>query len=76
MVASYGANNPDNAIGFRELPQRQYQGLRTIPGLQPGYRINGAFFQRSLRAGARCRGQACVTQIMASGSYDIPVIPK
>ncbi|OMC28190.1 hypothetical protein A5739_02920 [Mycobacterium colombiense] len=76
VVATYGANSSDNVIGFREHPQRQYQGLRTIPGLVPRYPINGAFFQRSFGVGVRRRGQACVTQIKASGSYDIPVIPK
>lgn len=78
VVATYGANSPDNAIGFREHPQRQYQGLRTIPGLVPGYPINGAFFQRSFGVGVRRRGQACVTQIKtgAPNSYQVPVIPK
>lgn len=76
VVATYGANSSDNAIGFREHPQRQYQGLRTIPGLVPGYPINGAFFQRSFGVGVRRRGQAAVTQIKATGTYDVPVIPR
>lgn len=76
VVATYGANSSDNAIGFREHPQRQYQGLRTIPGLQPGYPISGAFFQRSFGVGVRRRGQACVTQIKATGNYETPAIPR
>lgn len=76
VVATYGANSADNVIGFREHPQRQYQGLRTIPGLVPGYPINGAFFQRSFGVGVRRRGQACVTQIKATGTYDVPAIPR
>lgn len=76
VVATYGANSPDNAIGFREHPQRQYQGLRTIPGLQPAYPIQDAFFQRSFGVGVRRRGQACVTQVKASGSYDVPATPR
>lgn len=76
VVATYGPNSPDNAIAFREHVQRQYQGLRVISGLQPGYPIQDAFFQRSFGVGVRRRGQACVTQIKASGSYDIPNIPK
>lgn len=75
VVATYGANSSDNAIGFREHPQRQYQGLRTIPGLGP-YPLTDAFFQRSFGVGVRRRGQACVTQIKATGTYDVPVIPK
>lgn len=76
VVATYGPNSPDNVIGFREHVQRQYQGLRTIPGVQPGYPIQDAFFQRSFGVGVRRRGQACVTQIKASGTYDVPAIPK
>lgn len=76
IVATYGANNPDNAIGFREHVQRQYQGLRIIPGVQPGYPLQEAFFRRSFGVGVRRRGQACVTQIKASGTYDVPDIPK
>lgn len=76
VVATYGANSPDNAIGFREHVQPQYRGLRSIPGTTPGYPISGAFFQRSFGVGVRRRGQACVTQIKASSSYDIPDIPK
>lgn len=75
VVATYGANSSDNAIGFREHPQRQYQGLRTIPGLGP-YPLTDSFFQRSFGVGVRRRGQACVTQIKATGTYDVPVIPK
>ncbi|BDE15151.1 MULTISPECIES: hypothetical protein [Mycobacterium] len=76
VVATYGANSPNNVIGFREHVQRQYQGLRTIPGLQPGYPLAGAYFQRSFGVGVRRRGQACVTQIAVAGEYTVPVIPK
>lgn len=75
VVATYGANSSDNVIGFREHPQRQYQGLRTIPGLGP-YPLQDSFFTRAFGVGVRRRGQACVTQVKASGSYDVPVIPK
>lgn len=75
VVATYGANSPDNAIGFRQHPQRQYQGLRTIPGLGP-YPLTDSYFQRSFGVGVRRRGQACVTQIKSAGSYDVPDIPK
>lgn len=75
VAATYGANSSDNVIGFREHPQRQYQGLRSIPGIGP-YPLQDAYFQRSFGVGVRRRGQACVTQIKASGSYVAPVIPK
>lgn len=76
VVATYGANSPDNVIGFRQHPQRQYQNLRTIPGLVPGYPLQDAYFQRSFGVGVRRRGQACVTQIKAAGNYVAPVIPR
>ena len=75
VVATYGANSPDNAIGFREHPQAQYRGFRTIPG-NGVYQIQDAFFTRAFGVGVRRRGQAAVTQIKASGSYAVPVIPK
>ncbi|MDO0975158.1 hypothetical protein [Mycolicibacterium frederiksbergense] len=76
VVATYGPNHPDNLMGFRQHPQPQYQGLRTIPGLQPGYPLQDAYFQRSFGVGVRRRGQACVVQIKANGSYDVPEVPK
>jgi len=76
VVATYGANSQDNAIGFREHVQTQYRGFRTVPGPVPAYPLQQAIFTRAFGVGVRRRGQACVTQIKASGSYDIPVIPK
>lgn len=76
VVATYGPNAQDNVIGFREHPQPQYRGLRTIPGQTPGYPISSAYFQRTFGVGVRRRGQACVTQIKSAGAYEVPVIPK
>jgi hypothetical protein len=76
VVATYGPNSQDNAIGFREHVQPQYRGLRTIPGQTPGYPISSAYFQRSFGVGVRRRGQACVTQIKGAGEYEIPEIPR
>lgn len=75
VVATYGPNSVNNAIGFRQHPQVQYQNLRSIPGIGP-YPLQDSFFQRSFGVGVRRRGQASVTQIKASGDYDVPVIPK
>jgi hypothetical protein len=75
VVATYGPNSPDNAIGFREHVQAQYRGFRTIPG-NTAYQIQDAFFTRAFGVGVRRRGQASVVQIKASGSYVAPVIPK
>ena len=76
VVATYGPNSPYNVIGFREHVQPQYRGLRTTPGAQPGYPLRDTFFQRSFVVAVRRRGQACVIQIKASGSYVAPVIPR
>lgn len=75
VVATYGSNHKDNAIGFREHVQTQYRGLRTVPGYTD-YPLQDAYFTRAFGVGVRRRGQACVMQIKPSGSYDIPTIPK
>lgn len=75
VVATYGPNSPDNAIGFREHVQAQYRGFRTIPG-STEYPLQDAFFTRAFGVGVRRRGQACVTQIKSAGTYDVPVIAK
>jgi hypothetical protein len=76
VVATYGINSPYNVIGFREHVQPQYRGFRTIPGQIVGYPIRDAFFARGFGVGVRRRGQACVMQIKASGSYVVPNVPK
>lgn len=76
VFATYGANHPNNAIGFREHPNAVYQGLRSIPGVRPGYPLIESFFSRAFGVGFRRRGQAAVMQIKASGSYEVPDIAK
>lgn len=75
VVATYGPNRKDNAIGFREHVQPQYRGFRTVGGSNE-YPLHDAFFTRAFGVGVRRRGQACVVQIKPSGSYDVPNIPK
>jgi hypothetical protein len=65
-----------NTTADGQHPQRRYQGMRTIPGLDTGYLLQDAYFQRSFGVGVRRRGQACITQIKPAGSYVAPVIPK
>ena len=76
VVATYGPNSPDNAIGFREHTNAAYRGFRTVPGNVGDYPIQDAFFTRAFGVGVRRRGQAAVVQVKASGTFDIPVIPK
>lgn len=68
-----GANSNNNVIGYRQLADSAYQGLRLIPGIGP-YPLQDSFYQRSFGVGVRQRGGAVVMQIKASGSYDIPDI--
>lgn len=76
VAATYGPNSPDNAIGFREHTNAAWRGFRTIPGNVGDYPIQDAHFNRSFGVGVRRRGQAAVVQVKASGSFEIPVIPK
>lgn len=75
VVATYGPNSPDNAIGFRQHTSPVYQGLRVIPGATD-YPLQDSFLSRAFGVGTRRRGQAAVVQIKASGTYDVPAIPK
>jgi hypothetical protein len=75
-LASGGSNSPSNPIALREHPKPDYQGLRLLPGNWVGYPLQDAFFTRGLGSGTRHRGAACVTQIKASGTYDIPSLPR
>lgn len=74
VVSTYGANSPNNAIGFREHPVSAYQGLRHIPGTTPGYPLIESFYTHAYGLGVRRRGQAAVMQIKAAGSYEAPEI--
>ena len=75
VVATYGPNSPDNAIGFRQHQNPVYQGIRIIPGATD-YPLQDSFLSRAFGVGTRRRGQAAVVQIKASGTYDVPMIPK
>ncbi|WP_131813372.1 hypothetical protein [Mycobacterium kubicae] len=75
VVATEGASSPNNAISMRQHTQSQYQGLQTIPGPNPAYPLQEAFWTRCVGVGARHRGAAVVTQLKASGNYEPPTIP-
>lgn len=75
LVATAGADNPNNVIAFREHVNPSYRSLRQIPGNWRDYPIIESFYQRSFGVGTRHRGAAVVTQIKVSGTYDIPTIP-
>jgi hypothetical protein len=52
-----------------------YRGLRSIPGVRPGYPLQDSFWARCIGVGTRHRGAAAVMQIKATGNYVAPVIP-
>lgn len=55
-------------------PSSVWQGLRLIEGNWQRYPLVESFFQRGLGTGTRHRGAACVVQVKASGSYEIPTV--
>lgn len=75
VVATNGANSPNNAVSVREHTNAAYRGLRTIPGVRPGYPLQDSFWARCIGVGTRHRGAAVVTQIAAAGPYVAPSIP-
>lgn len=73
VVATYGANSPDNCIAVRQHSNPQYQGFRTIPG-NSEYPIQDSFYTRAFGTGVRRRGQAACMQITTGASYTAPEI--
>ena len=75
VVATNGPNNPNNAVSVRQHTNAAYRGLRAIPGPVPSYPITESFWARCIGVGMRHRGAAAVTQVKASGAYEVPSIP-
>ncbi|WBP94904.1 hypothetical protein O6072_02640 [Mycolicibacterium neoaurum] len=73
VVATGGPGSASNVIGFREHDDPAWRGLRIIPGYRT-HPIIDSYYQRSFGVGTRHRAGACVFQIKASGSYEIPTI--
>lgn len=70
--ATGGRNNISNPVGIREHAQGPLRGLRLVRGAIPDYPLVNSFYQRGMGTGIRHRGAAVITQVKASGSYDIP----
>jgi hypothetical protein len=75
VVATAGANDPNNPVSVRQHTNVAYQGLRAIPGPIPNYPLTESFGARCIGVGTRHRGAAAVMQIKATGSYVAPSIP-
>lgn len=76
VVASSGADSPNNVVAMRQHPNPNWQGLRRIGGNWREYPLQDSFFMRTVGVGVRHRGAAVCIQAKASGSYDIPSIPR
>lgn len=69
-----GAGNLQNLVGFRQHKTAAYQGLKIMPGRDQRYPLIESYYTRGFGTGIRQRAGGVVTQIKASGSYDIPDI--
>lgn len=70
--ASGGSEDARNLVGLREHANASLRGLRLVRGAVPDYPLIDSFYQRGFGTGIRQRGAGVVTQIKASGTYDIP----
>lgn len=71
-IATGGADNLQNPIGFREHTNPDYRGLKIIPGQRSQYPLIDSFYRRGFGTGVRHRGSIALMQVKASGNYAIP----
>lgn len=71
-IATGGADNLTNPIGFREHTNPDYRGLKIIPGQRSQYPLVDSFYRRGFGTGIRQRGSIALMQIRATGVYAIP----
>jgi hypothetical protein len=72
VAATSGPNSENNTVGVRvhELPE--HQGLRLLPGSQPGYPLINSFYTRCFGTGVRHRSAAVAIQVTAGTTYTKP----
>lgn len=71
-IATGGADNLTNPIGYREHSNPAYRGLKIIPGQRSDYPLLDSFYRRGLGTGIRQRGAGAIMQIKATGNYQVP----
>lgn len=73
-LASGGALNINNPVGFREHSNPVYQGLKLIPGPDGNYPLTEAHYRRGFGTGVRQRGGGMVVQLVnnSSTTYTVP----
>jgi hypothetical protein len=76
VVASAGVGAPSNVVALREHTNSAYRGLRLIPGNQGPYLLTDSFLMRTVGVGVLHRSAAVAVQVKASGTYDVPSIPR
>ena len=69
-TVSGGADNIGNPVGIRE--HSSLKGLRLVKGKDNDYPLTDSFYLHGMGTGIRHRGAGVITQIKASGNYDIP----
>jgi hypothetical protein len=67
-----GPENLRNPIGLREHARPELRGMRLVKGPNADYPLIDSFYMRGFGTGVRQRGQASVTQIVASTTYTPP----
>jgi hypothetical protein len=72
MLATGGAGDLQNPVGFREHANPQYRGLRLIPGNQQRYPLIDSFYARGFGTGIRQRAGSAIMQITENASYTTP----
>lgn len=72
MVASGGAGNLGNPVGFRQHANPAMQGLRILGGNQQRFPLVDSFYAHSFGTGIRQRGGAAIMQIGSGPTYAIP----
>lgn len=70
--ATGGTANLNNPVGLREHANPAARGLQLVQGPVAQYPLQESYYRRGFGTGIRQRGAAFVTQVKASGSYDIP----
>jgi hypothetical protein len=71
-IATGGADNLQNPIGFREHSNADYRGLKIIPGQRSQYPLIDSFYRRGFGTGVRQRGSIAVMQVKSAAPYVIP----
>lgn len=71
-IATGGADNLGNPVGFRQHPNAGLRGLRLVKGPNPDYPLIDSFYNRGFGTGIRQRGGAAIMQVTTNATYTPP----